>query len=542
MLRRQVPVQLLFIALSVLYVFMLAPRGVLTARDSLDAYFHLTRIRALNGVWQSPINFFEWNHLGNATSLFYPWLTVVIGYPLFHFFGVVHGYLVFMGLVTYATLLAAYVSYRKFRHTEWPAILFALVYTFSFVRASNVLYRWGVGEFMAMIFIPPLFLAFYAVLKGHWASWPYAALWFSLIIYSHVLSAVIIGVNLLVLFLAALVVRWGVRSYWRQLFLRAVQFGLTALLLTMAYWGPMVEQQLYQPLNRPAVFNMIHAGQSLPQLLNSSLRLDVRSYALGVFLLVILVGVVLTIWFTDWVGRTMGLMALVMLVLSSTTFPWGLLQNTPVNIIQYPGRFLGMVMFWGVLYLVYMLETRWQTWRVPIQAMTTISIGAIAVGLFVGSACALWHTNTIIPANMAWITNDNAPARLRAFNQRDYYPVRAVKDAQSIEAHETLLNDQVINAPLHYSQTAASWQVHLREDGRLDLPVLRFKGTRTWVDGELRSSSASPRGTAQIAVTKGAHRIVVAGSYTWFAKFSILTSVITAGLLGTMLFVRKHRA
>lgn len=279
-----VGIQGIFIILSVFYVVMMAPRGTLVARDSLDAYFHLTRIQALDNVWQSPINFAQWNHVGNATTLFYPWLTVLPALPLFHWLGPVYGFLVFLGLVTYTTLVAAFISYRKYRGNKAGAFLFALLYTFSFIRATSVLYRWGVGEYIAMIFVPPLFLAFRAVLQAKWQAWPYVALWFALIMYSHFLSAAITAVALIILFLGALVKHFGQWGYWRALGIRALRFAGLTLVLTMGYWGPLVEQELTQPLGRPAVFNVAKAGQSLQKLVGEFFAFGFALLCAGRFL------------------------------------------------------------------------------------------------------------------------------------------------------------------------------------------------------------------------------------------------------------------
>lgn len=534
-----VGIQGIFIILSVFYVVMMAPRGTLVARDSLDAYFHLTRIQALDNVWQSPINFAQWNHVGNATTLFYPWLTVLPALPLFHWLGPVYGFLVFLGLVTYTTLVAAFISYRKYRGNKAGAFLFALLYTFSFIRATSVLYRWGVGEYIAMIFVPPLFLAFRAVLQAKWQAWPYVALWFALIMYSHFLSAAITAVALIILFLGALVKHFGQWGYWRALGIRALRFAGLTLVLTMGYWGPLVEQELTQPLGRPAVFNVAKAGQSLQKLLANSLRLDLRYYALGAFLLIVTAVMVCTVWFADTEAQIIAALAVTMLMVSTTLFPWRFLQHTPLNLIQYPGRFLNLFVFFALLYLVRGLEQVMADRPAWLMTVASGGVGLGAVGLFALSARALWHTVTVVPATVSTITNTNAPARLAAFNQRDYYPVAAAQHYQSIEKHTVKLAGQPIKAAGGYTMDRLTWRVQPPRQGELDLPVLAYRGVTVWVDGRRIPSTRSNRGTVQVPITAGQHQVDVTAGYTLLAWISFLGSLL-AGIWLALGLVRHH--
>ncbi len=90
----------------------------------------------------------------------------------------------------FLTLVSSYISAIKFSGEQLFGILFALIYTFSFIRNSSVMYRWGLGEYIAYIFIPPLFLCFYNLLRQQPKQLRWVIIFFSLILYSHVLSIV----------------------------------------------------------------------------------------------------------------------------------------------------------------------------------------------------------------------------------------------------------------------------------------------------------------------------------------------------------------
>ncbi|ERL64693.1 hypothetical protein L248_0750 [Schleiferilactobacillus shenzhenensis LY-73] len=524
-------VQLLFIVLSVGYVLAMAPHGTLVARDSYDAYFHLTRIQALNGIFQSPVNFDLWNHVGNGTAMFYPWLTVLPALPLFNLFGAVHGFLVFLGLVTYATLISSYLSFRHYRKGQWAALLFSVLYTFSFIRASNVLYRWGVGEYIAMIFIPPLFVAFRDVLLEHWSAWVWVAVWFSLIVYSHVLSAVVVGVCLFLLFLGALVGHIGQWQYWRRLWQYAVAFLATAACLTVAFWGPLLEQQRYQPIQGPSPFDLSKSAHPLGSLLGQSLTIDVRSYSLGFFLVVVCVGILLTIWFTDTEGRILGGFTLFLLLFSTSVFPWAAFKDTPVSIIQYPARFLGMFSFFALAYTVRGLAQLFEHQHHVLASLGGWAAVLSVLVLFGLSARALWHTQTLIPQPWATIANDTVADHLRQFNQRDYFPANAFKHYQSIESHDVLLDGKRVKASEVFTSDHMTWRLSSKKSGQLDLPVLNYKGTQVLLDNRRTIGVESPRGTVQLTVPKGRHDVTVCGAYTAFSRVAQLISLLVAGLV-----------
>ncbi|USF96870.1 hypothetical protein [Latilactobacillus sakei] len=134
---------ILFVVLSIFYTYLMAPQHTLIARDSLDGYFHLNRALSLRHIWYSPINFNDWGGVGNATALFYPWLTIYPMHLLTVIFGPVSGFLLSLTLVTFLTLVSSYISAIKFSGEQLFGILFALIYTFSFIRNTSVMYRWG---------------------------------------------------------------------------------------------------------------------------------------------------------------------------------------------------------------------------------------------------------------------------------------------------------------------------------------------------------------------------------------------------------------
>ncbi|ASN61465.1 hypothetical protein EFM12_09740 [Latilactobacillus curvatus] len=55
--------------------------------------------------------------------------------------------------------------------------------------------------------------------------------------------------------------------------------------MTMAYWGPMLEQKRFQTINMPQPFDFKQVTKSLEQLIRYSFSLDFRTYTIGIVFL-----------------------------------------------------------------------------------------------------------------------------------------------------------------------------------------------------------------------------------------------------------------
>ena len=135
---KNVIIGVLFIVISLFYTFLFIKPGNIRLLDSYDLLFHWNRISSLGNIFSSPVNFNYWNHVGNFTNVFYPWLTILPGYLIFQLAGSPFtGFLIFLTLITFLTLVSSYYFMHKFSASTLQALLFAVLYSLSFFRLAR---------------------------------------------------------------------------------------------------------------------------------------------------------------------------------------------------------------------------------------------------------------------------------------------------------------------------------------------------------------------------------------------------------------------
>ncbi|WP_076647464.1 hypothetical protein [Latilactobacillus sakei] len=525
---------ILFVVLSIFYTYLMAPQHTLIARDSLDGYFHLNRALSLRHIWYSPINFNDWGGVGNATALFYPWLTIYPMHLLTVIFGPVSGFLLSLTLVTFLTLVSSYISAIKFSGEQLFGILFALIYTFSFIRNSSVMYRWGVGEYIAYIFIPPLFLCFYNLLRQQPKQLRWVIIFFSLILYSHVLSIVTTSFGLCCVLFSFLVQKKFNRTYLIYITKKFLLFVAGCLTMTMAYWGPMLEQKRFQTINMPQPFDFKQVTKSLEQLIRYSFSLDFRTYTIGIVFLSTVVIILMTVWLEKTLYRTIGIISLVILIMTTTVIPWWALQQTPVSIIQYPGRFLNVFCFFVALYLAHLCSVgakyMGKFWRlVPSLVIIILMITLIS------GARILWHAQTSVPPELSVIRNNDLN-KIKRFRQKDYYPKAALLNTEHLIVKKEYNGGQIkpmrIISKDHFKMTVKS-----TENSKIKLPILYYKGIITRINNQNTVPDRTKFGTVSLNLKKGVNQIDVSYRYTVVAKISFLISFLTVFCLFSNQFI-----
>ncbi len=162
--------------------------------DGNDLYYQFNRILGIqeglkSGQFPVKIHSTMLHGYGYGSSIFYPELFLYLP-ALLGCLGVslVNCYKVLLICMNGATAFVAYRSFSGLTRSRKMGLLAALFYTLSVYRLIDLYTRAAIGEAMAMIFFPLVMWGMYELFLGNPRKWYLAALGFTGIFQSHVLS------------------------------------------------------------------------------------------------------------------------------------------------------------------------------------------------------------------------------------------------------------------------------------------------------------------------------------------------------------------
>ncbi len=421
-----------FILLS--FIYIIPAYNYINVVDYLpvDLVFHLNRMQSLRNIWHSPISYTSFGSEGNGVNYFYPWLTYYPAYLLnLVFHSLVKGYIAYIYLLTIINFCIAYKSMFLFSKSRYQSYIFSLLYTFSAYRAVDIITRNAVGEYIAISILPFVFYGFYAVLFIDSNKWPLLTIGMSALIYTHVLSTLLTSFFLLLI----LMVSWQYLENHVNKIRALVLAIIMCLLITAAFWLPMLQQQLLVGINRPGIPDLEIKALNSSALFNGSLDNQLNKVNFGVVsLLIFLTGCMNFKKLQSFYKATIVFTGL-SLFLSTNLFPWYLLQKTPVTLIQFPWRFLGYASFFISVYGAFLIVHLSQKSKLK---KVIYSLVVILLCVHVSSALIQAHNGSGVKIN-----SSNETALIKSFTSTDYYPKKAVSNKKTMSENEMLIGNKV---------------------------------------------------------------------------------------------------
>ena len=274
--------------------------------------------------------FYRFGYLLNS---FYPWLTIV-PFAIFKniFSNQVIAFAWGFGLYIFVGLNITYHVSNKLFKNKVQSFFTALIYIFSGYLLTDGYSRFAFGEFIAMIFIPACFYGFYAVLFGNKKDWPYLAFGMSAIMLSHVLSTFIVTMTFTILFV--------VLFHWiddRKERIKRLAFAVGVFITSSAiFLLPFVQQELYQKFAQPSPMPLSgpNFGDNVISALNSN-----NGDNLGFIIISVLI-LGLIFWKAlNKLEKSCYVIGTIVLAFTTSLFPWTMLTNTFLDVIQFTFRF-----------------------------------------------------------------------------------------------------------------------------------------------------------------------------------------------------------
>ena len=337
-----------FCIISAIYIWSFAHLRIVFG--SGDLMFQANRIEELyqdviHGVFVPRISAYTFNQVGSGINFFYPWILL---YPFVIFQLITHNPIsaFYSGifLETLVTLLLSYYAMRKYSASKKRAIIFAIVYTFANYRLYLVFNQNVLAESIAYTFLPLVFLGFYEVFYRNIKSWPILAIGMTMLLYSHMLTTALTALFMLV----TLVFTWKRISYKGLRLVAGIKATILSFLLSAFYLVPFFEQTVTNHLTASWV-GLLFIKTPM-ETITSSINNE-PTQVVGFLLIIVLI-----FGFFFWkrantADRYAYVSGIVLVVLTTTLFPWAKLLNTPVANLQFPYRLTGLATLMLVIYL-----------------------------------------------------------------------------------------------------------------------------------------------------------------------------------------------
>lgn len=493
-----------------------------------DQLFHISRLHSLSHIFTNPIVFDSYQGVGYGVNFFYPWVTFYPASLLSKLLkSEAKGIVVFLVLVTYATLAIAYYACKKY--LDWnskQSIVFSLLWTFSTYRGVNFFNRTAIGELLATIFIPLLVTSFLDfLLHKEYKNWIVISLSMSAILLSHVLSTLIMTIVLLLILIINYRHFLDVKV-WINL-LKAV---IVTSLMTMLYWAPMLQQEHYIPIARPFVAILSDWAVNINDLFINSIGSSYLTPNIGIILVMVVIYGIFNFSKISVNNKKALVISIVFLWLCTKAFPWHLLQNTPINFIQFPWRFMLVATFFLCLLGASFTSKIKSKYLILMFSIIFISNYALIKGL---------PTEEVLPMNK----DATIATYYKSYPNRDYYPKAAEKEGYNIEQKEFILNGK--KKKTNYKESSTTFTTTLINNNNkkmvADIPILYYLGVTAKVNGKNVTILKSARGTVKLLLNKGKNKIVISSKYTKLAVYSQIISLVTFALCCCWLIYTRLR-
>lgn len=504
--RNGIIITILFIFLSVLFIYPLQKQGMIYRSD--DLAYHINRITELvanfrKGNFHPYIYTFSFNKVCFPLGIFYPWLTLV-PFALFsillgsNILGIYAGF----AFYTFLTLLFVYICVRRLDKNRLQAVLTSVIYAFCTYRTIDAFTRFDLGEFLGMVFLPLCLYGFYAVMFGNKKDWPFLAFGMSFIILSHILSTFITTVFLAILFLIFI---WRV-SNKLETFKYLIVSAVVVFASSAIFLFPFLEQELFQQYSKPSVVDVYSSAATMDQMFLASLDNSMErtivsghTYNIGIVLLmVILFGMVVFKNFST-VTKVAYLIGLTSFVMATNLFPWNIIQNTFFSVIQFPSRVLTIssccLAFVGGEEFTLIKQ---DLFNKSLSNRKTILITLVCIVLVVlpwysGIIQLKRSSNTIVANQPDWdvpnkpyVTNSQKYNGYSAWYLDQYTPKKTLPYFKQLNNHVAIIDGKKVKLKNIAAKPNAQIYINknIKAGSSVDLPVALYKNLHVYQSGK----------------------------------------------------------
>lgn len=510
-----------------------------------DFYFHYRRLQALmDGIKTSPyliyLDYGAMDGYGYFAKAFYPDFVLIPFALVGNLTSIEFAYQFMIFTMTVLCGIFTYVAVNKVYKNSFTASISALLYTFAVYRLLDIYHRAAIGEALTFTFLPLVFLGLYHIIKGDYKKWYILTIGFSLMIFTHLISSVlmvIVAIIILLIYCKSLV-KEPKRFYYLLL------SGVATLFIVSYYFLPMIEQMASNSFYYESR-NLMSKTQDAALKMNwiiwgffSGIIHPKQIFIPGTGLL--LTGVICLRLFVYGKYKELrsadllAILGIAFVLASSSLFPWSIFPFNKLNFIQLPWRLFEFSTFFFAVAGGYYLS----------QAFNSKKRLAVA-GFLVVSMTVL------IMANDGKLYDDvrsSRPITQIATLENDYhlggfeYVPDKVPSPEFIAQRGDSIEKKHENTKVTFSKNGAFTvlDVITTESEILELPLLYYKGYTAICNDKKLSVSESQYGLVQISIDRSGSVKVYYGG-TIVQKVSWYISIVSIFALCIYIFLQKKR-
>jgi len=515
-----------------------------------DWSFHASRVEEIfqnlkSGQLLTTIASRTFQGTGVGSFLFYPTPLLYIWAGLRFFTSPLTAFFLWIGLLIWSGLTLSFFCMYHLTNNHRQSLIFTLVYNLLPYRLMLGLNIYTLAEFVATLFLPLAFLGFYQVLHDKTTEWPLLTIGMVLIIYAHLLTAVLTAEVMLIILVAFIIYT---RHFTKSQCWAMLKSILLCLCLVLPILVPFMTDFIGQSVS--SVLQGIYFLRTFNDVVLNSLGNQLQA-DVGILLLLPI------IFYSKLKSQNHGyqlsiIIGLILMVGSTDIFPWQLLSNTSLAVVQMPARYLSYAGLFLAIGFSKLGDVALTTSPLNKKAFLGLSLFFLTIGgLYFGTMSstiirnrtgdhltALTKSHRVgeqLPDEIL-LTNKNYNTQFSyrvKYGETDYFPTESLANADSIINNTTYLNHQPITLNKVTSANNISYTVKMAQPGILNLPIIHYRHTTLTVDGQSRLAQISSRGTVQTKLPAGKHTIAVSYQPSFWLKISFF--IAAAGWLGLVL-------
>lgn len=331
-----------------------------------DIEFHIGRIIGLSESIQHKIFFPKINPFfidgaGYASSIFYSDIFIYIpAFLVLTGLSPTKAYVVFIILINFATLFIAYYSMKSVNKDRLKSFLFATLYTLASYRLFDMTTRAALGELLAFVFLPLALLGIYQIFYGNQKKWYLLSLGMCGILLSHIISTLIFSVFIFVFVLI------NIKKI--KIYLPLLKATLLTLVLSAFYLVPIIEQLASNTFivdKSPILLS--NQAKDFGTYFLYALSNNVKFPNIGIVILVFsIIFFPFVNKFKNSFTKNLFVISFIFLFLTSSLFPWKLLNHSFFSVIQFPWR-------------LFIISTLGLTWTMVDNSLWTATIKKVSL-------------------------------------------------------------------------------------------------------------------------------------------------------------------
>lgn len=498
-----------------------------------DYHFHQNRIEGLalslcHGLLLPKVSYFFIGGYGYASSLFYPDFYLYFPAILRVFgFSLATSFIIFAIGINLGTFILTYISGKYMGLSEMKSYLFSLLYTLSIYRLQDFFNRQAIGELLAMSFFPLVLASLYLLKHGKEKKWLLLTVAMTGIGLAHFISIEIISIFI------GMYILLNLRSFLKKEVIFAIlkAAGVTILLLAF-YLVPVFEQMkhtTFQVTSNPLTL-ISDRSYSFSELLANSFKNTVfhaSSANIGIILLAGLIIYGVMLFKRDAQHRDLIILALFFMIIVTDLFPWHFFDQTPLNTIQFPWRFLSIV----TLLLAYLIanDDIGLFKKIPSSQIILIMVILIGVGLYEkesidteGKRILSHHSYDQTNSYYIGAGHEYLPKEV------DYSTIKKNKKRKVLYDSDQI---NISNTEMNFDSVSFDYHTKGTQETMVTIPFIYYYGYQAKIvsNGNVKTIPASlnkENGLVTIRLAEKG-RVSIFYQTTWAQKISLSLSIIT---------------